>query len=128
MRKLTAILLATVMLVTLAESLAYCASGDIWLAGYLLLTLRTPTEAKALQTRVDAVQARANDLLALSNTLPKIEVRKCRCDTSIYAGGKVFLTITAADAKAGKTTVAKLAKSWADKLRTTLPKATPIQH
>jgi hypothetical protein len=124
LKKITTALLAIALLATITSSLAYAAAGDIWLAGYLLLTLKTPTEAKAFQARVDAVQLRANDLLALEANLPKIEVRSA----SIYAGGKVFLIITPADAKVAGKTVDQLAKYWAQQLRTILPKATPIKH
>ena len=128
MKKHLATSLLAVALATLTCSLAYCASGDIWLAGYHLLRLKTPMEAKALQQRVDAVQARANDLLMLSNTLPKITLRKARADYGIYADGKVFMMVTAADARAAGTSTQRLAASWAQRLRVILPKATPIQH
>lgn len=126
--KIIAALLLTVLLATLTCSIAYSAPGDIWLAGYLLLTLKTPVQAKALQQRVDAVQDRANDLLELSSTIPQIEVRKSRKETSIYAGDRVFLTVTPADARVNGTTVDKLAHLWAQRLRTILPDATPIKH
>lgn len=128
MRKLTATLLITILLTALTCSLSHAAAGDIWLAGYLLLTLKTPTEAKAFQARVDTVQLRANDLLELSDKVPSVDVKKSRGKVNIVAGGKVFLTVTAEDARAGSTTVDKLARSWAQRLRTILPKATPIQH
>ncbi len=127
MKKLIGTLLIAIVLVTLTCSLAHSAQGDIWLAGYLLLTLKSPT-GDALQQRVDAVQARANDLLMLSSTLPKITVKKTGANYSIYADKKVFLTVTAADARSYSTTTQKLANQWAHKLRVTLPKATPIKH
>lgn len=121
-------LLITVLLATLTCSLAQAAAGDIWLAGYLLLTLKTPTEAKAFQERVDTTQLRANDLLELSSKLPNVEVKKSHGNVCIFAGGKVFLTVSAADASTANTTIDKLARTWAQRLRTTLPKATPVQH
>lgn len=128
MKKLLATLLVTLLLALTACSVACSAPGDIWLAGYLLLTLKAPAQGQTLAQRTDAVQVRANDLLVLSSTLPKITVRKCGVNYSIYADKKVFLTVTAADAKMGRTTTQKLANDWAKKLRVTLPKATPIQH
>lgn len=128
MKRLTATLLITVLLAGVTCSLAYSAPGDIWLAGYLLLTLRTPTEAKAFQARVDTVQLRANGLLDLSDTLPKVEVRKKCGTTCICADNKVFLTVTPADARCCGKTVDKLAAFWAQRLRTILPDATPIKH
>lgn len=128
MKRLTVTLLITVLLAALACSFAQAADGDIWLAGYLFITLKTPDDAEAFGKRVDTVQARANDLLAASSELPKIEVKKSKGNTSIYAGGKVFMTVTAADAKVEKTTVDKLANRWAQRLRTILPEATPIKH
>ena len=128
MRKFTAILLITVLFTALTCSLAQAAAGDIWLAGYLLLTLKTPSEEKEFQKRVDTVQLRANELLELNSKLPSVDVRKHKGNVSIFAGGKVFLTVTAADARANKTTVNKLAHSWAQRLRTILPEATPVKH
>lgn len=128
MKKLTAILLTTIALATPTCSVAHSADGDIWLAGYHLLRLKTPTDAKALQQRVDVVQGRANDLLMLSSTLPKITVKKCGSNYGIYTDGKVFLMVTSADAKVGCTTTQKMANAWAHKLRVILPKATPIKH
>lgn len=128
LRKLTATLLITILLTALACSLAQAADGDIWLAGYLLLTLKTPDDAKAFQQRVDVVQQRANDLLAYSSKIPSVEVKKSGGKTIIFAGGKVFLTVTPDDARVNKTTVDKLAKSWAQRLRKILPEATPVKH
>lgn len=128
MKKLTATLLITILITALTCSFAQAAEGDIWLAGYLLLTLKTPAEAKAFQQRVDIVQLRANDLLEYSSKLPSVGVKKSRGQVNIVAGGKVFLTVTPADASVNKTTVDKLANSWAQRLRTILPKATPVQH
>lgn len=128
MKKLITTLLTTALLSALTCSLAYSAPGDIWLAGYHLLTLKTPSEAKAFEKRVDTVQLRANDLLALSDKLPKISVRKCRGQVSIYTDNKIFLTVTSADARVNGKTIPKLANYWAQQLRVILPKATPIQH
>lgn len=128
MKKLIATLLITVLLGILTCSLAYSASGDIWLAGYHLLTLKTPDNAKAFEKRVDTVQLRANDLLALNDKLPKISVRKYRGETSIFTDNKIFLTVTKADARVSGKTIAKLASYWAQRLRTILPDATPIKH
>lgn len=128
MKKLTTTPLIIILLAIITSSVAYAAPGDIWLAGYLLLTFKTPTEVKALEARVDIVQQRANDLLGLRNDLPKVEVRKAHGEVSIYADNKVFLTVTPADARASNTSVDKLANSWATRLRTILPEATPIKH
>ncbi len=128
MRKLITILLITVLLATLTCSIAQAASGDIWLAGYLLLRLKTPSDEKAFQQRVDTVQMRANELLEYSSELPKVEVKKSGGKVSIWAGKKIFLTVTADDARADKTTVDKLAHTWAQRLREILPKATPVKH
>lgn len=128
MIKLLATLLITILLATLICSVAQCAQGDIWLAGYLYITLKTPGNAKVFQQRVDTVQLRANDLLQLSATLPKITVKKAGVNYNICTDGKVFITVTPADAKAARTTSAKLSNQWAQRLRVVLPKATPIQH
>jgi len=128
MKKLVATSLITLLLTTLVCSFAYCAPGDIWLAGYLLLCLKTPNDCSALQHRVDVVQMRANDLLALSSTLPKITVKKSGANYGIYTDKKIFLTVTSADAKAGRTSAKNLANSWAQRLRKILPEATPIKH
>jgi hypothetical protein len=128
LKKLTVVLLITVLLAGLTCSLAQAAAGDIWLAGYLLLTLKTPNDAKAFQQRVDTVQLRANDLLAFSSTIPSVDVRKSGGKVSIFADNKVFLTVTADDARVNKTTVDKLARSWAQRLRKILPDATPVKH
>lgn len=128
MKKAALTLVAAILLATLACSTSYAAQGDIWLAGYHLLRLKTPADANAFQQRVDVVQSRANELLELSSKIPKVEVRKERGRTDIYAGNKVFITVTPADAKACGTTVDKLARAWAHRLRTILPEATPIKH
>lgn len=128
MKKLIVASLVTILLATLLCSFAQAAPGDVWLAGYLLLTLKTPTDASALQQRVDAVQLRANDLLELSSRLPNISVKKTGPSFGIYADKKVFLTVTASDARVSRTSTQKLANAWAKRLRTILPDATPIKH
>jgi hypothetical protein len=69
-----------------------------------------------------------NDLLAYSSKIPSVDVRKSRGKVSIFGDGKIFLTVTAADARVSNTTVDKLARLWAQRLRTILPKATPVKH
>lgn len=128
MRTILSTLLIAILLATLACSAAYSAQNDVWLAGYLLLRIKAPGEGQTLQQRVDTVQLRANDLLALSNTLPKVSVKHSRTHSTIIADGKLFMNVTAADARADGKSVQKLANYWAQRLRTILPDATPIKH
>jgi hypothetical protein len=126
MRRVVVIIVATALLAAFACPLAWSQqSGDIWLSGFLVLRIRTPAGGYSIDERVNAVQSRANNLLQLGKGVPKVVVAKAGTDAVIYAGGRLFITVTPADAKANDTTPLQLAAVWAQRLRTILPKASP---
>ncbi len=126
MRRVVIITVVTALLAAFAGSLAWSQErGDIWLSGYLLLRIRTAAGGYSVEERVNAIQARANNLLRLGQSVPVVTVTTAGRDAVIFAGGKLFITVTPADAKANGTTPERLAEVWAQRLRSILPKASP---
>lgn len=128
MRKRIAIAGAIALLAVLACSLSTsAATGDVWLGGYFLLRIRTAAGGFTVDQRVEALQARANNLLKESETVPAVTLKRSGSDVSIYANGNLFITVTAQDARANGTTTEALAAKWAERLRSLLPRAVPIK-
>ena len=118
------LLVASLVLAMLPGSVAsLAASGDIWLADFYLFRVRTAAGGYTIDQRADALQIRANDLLQVERQIPPVTLGKAGSDVNIYAGCKLFVTVTTADAIANDTTVDHLAKMWAQRLRMTLPLA-----
>ncbi len=117
------------MLATIVSSVAQCQQcGEVWLTNFLLLRIRCAAGGCSVEQRADAIQQRANDLLALGKGIPQVTVKKTGADANIYTNKCLFMTVTAADGKAANTTAVKLANTWAQRLRTILPQATPEIH
>lgn len=128
MKRLIAIAVSTVLLATLACSVARSEqNGDIWLSGFLLLRIRTAAGGYTVDRRVNEIQIRANNLLQMGKDIPAITVSKAGKDVNIYANTTLFMTVTAADAKANSTTTQSLANTWAQRLRTILPQAKAVE-
>lgn len=129
MKRVLAIAVSVIMLAAIASSIAQCEqSGEVWLTNFLLLRIRCAAGGCSAVQRADAIQQRANDLLALGKGIPKVTVKKSGADANIYTNKTLFMTVTAADGKTAKTTSVKLANIWAQRLRTILPQATPEKH
>ena len=116
------LIVAAIFLTVLACSTVWPAgTGEVWLGNSLVLRVRCPAAGYTIDQRVNALQLRANDLLEAGKDIPTITVRKSGKDASVYAGDKLFVTVTTADAQANGTTTQKLANIWAARLRTILP-------
>jgi hypothetical protein len=125
-KRLIAIAAVTIVLATLACSIARCeGSGEVYLGGFLLLRIRCAAGGYTVDQRVSALQMRANDLLELGKRTSAVTVKRSGADACIYADRTLFLTVTSADAQANGTTPESLANTWAQRLRTILPQATP---
>lgn len=126
MKRLVAIAAVTVLLATLACSIARAQGmGEVYLGGFLLLRVRCAAGGYTVDQRVSALQMRANDLLQLGRGIAIVSVKKSGKDACIYSDADLFMTVTPADARASGTTTESLARTWAQRLRTILPQATP---
>ena len=115
-----------VLITLLACSVAWSSdSQDVTIGDYLLLRVRCPAGGYSIDQRVAALQQRANDLLRGGKTTMTITVSKSGNDAIIYTDGTLFMTVTQADAKANGTTTDNLANTWAQRLQSRFPKATP---
>lgn len=127
--KILTIVCAAVLLVAIVSSSALCAEEDtVYLGGFMLLRIRTAAGGFSAAQRVNALQSRANNLLELGKGIPKITTVRVGKDVNIYTGRSLFITVTQADARSNHTTTDGLAATWAQRLRTILPQATPEKH
>jgi hypothetical protein len=116
----------TILLATLASSVASSqGTREVRLGNDLLLRVRCAAGGYTIDERTDALQLRANNLLKADKQYSTFTVRKAGGDSNIYADDTFFMTVTPADAKANGTTSAKLANSWAERLRVIFPRSTP---
>jgi len=98
------------------------AETDVPLGGYWLFPIRCAAGGLTAEQRAEAIGKRAAALLELNNPAAlNIRIVRLGEQANIYAGGKLFATVNPCDARANKTTVMKLAKTWAERLRTTYP-------
>ena len=125
MKRLIAIGTITILLGALACSIGLSqGTGQVWLGGFPLLRIRCAAGGYTIDQRVDALQARANNLLELENGVSAVTVRKSGADAIIYTDSTLFVTVTTADARANASTTEELASIWAQRLRANLPQAT----
>lgn len=103
--------------------------GNVMMANILLFRIRCPASGYSVQERADAVQRRLNDLIVAGgidmNTVKIVTVNNT---TAIYAGGRLLVTVSECDARANKTTVAKLARRWTDRFKKIYPMIIPPRH
>lgn len=127
MKKRALIATAVTLLVALSCSIAWSqsSSGEVYLAGFMLLRIRCGAGPYTLEDRVSKLQHRANDLLELGKHVTAFTVKKTGSDVAIYADKDIFLTVAPGDAKANGTTVGSLAQTWAQRIREIYPQATP---
>lgn len=96
------------------------------LAGHELFYLRATVGGFTPRQRWAILQRRIVKILSQPDYAKQsVTVAKKGRDATISVGKTLFITVTHTDATVNKTTVAKLAKAWADKLRTALPLASP---
>ena len=125
MKKHITIAVFTILLAALACSVAWSeGTREVRLGNYLLLRVRCPAGGYTIDERVNALQLRANDLLADGRNVSAFTVRKAGTDSNIYADNTLFMTVGIADAKANGTTSEKLANIWAERLRSIYPIST----
>lgn len=126
MKRLVAIGTVAILLAALVCSVVVSeTTGEIWLGGYMLLKIRCAAGGYTIEQRVEALQARANNLLELYHEVSAVTVRMAGSDAVISTDGRLFITVTAADAKANGTTPQALAGIWAQRLRANLAHVTP---
>lgn len=119
-----AFVIASLVLAVLPGSIAALAApGDIWLSDFFLFRVRTAASGFTLEQRANEIQIRANDLLQNERQIPPVTLAKVGNDVNIYAGCRLFVTVTPADAAVNGTNVDQLAEMWAQRLRMTLPRA-----
>ncbi len=124
MRKKTTILFsfAVSVLLGLSGSAFAAQSGDISLAGKVVMRLRVGAGGLSLEERAALVQARLIDLLSVTDlSSSDIGVRPTRYGPTIYVRGRKFLTVDKETATASGTTPDLLAASWAKRLAQVLP-------
>lgn len=128
MQQRIAIIFAVAIVVVLACSIASpAATGDVWLGSHLLLRIRTAAGGYSIEQRVDAIQLRANNLLQEDKVVSAVTVQKSGYDANIYTDGELFMTVTAADARANGTTVEALANQWAQRIKRILPQVSQVK-
>lgn len=126
MKKRSVVAIAVALLVVLSCSIARSeSSGEVYLAGFLLLRIRCGAGPYTLEERTSKLQHRANSLLELGKHVSEFTVKKTGKDVAIYADKEIFLTVAPGDAKANSTTVERLAQTWAQRIREIYPQATP---
>ena len=116
-------LLVASLILAMLPIASLAAPGDIWLADSYLFKVRTAAGGYTIDQRADELQARANDLLQVERQIPPVSLETAGNDVNIYAGCKLFATVTAADASVNNTTVGSLAAIWAHRLEAALPQA-----
>ena len=124
MRKKTTIqfLLAASALLGLMGTASAAQSGDISLAGQVVMRLRVGAGGLSLDERTALVQQRLIDLLSVTDLSGSdVGVRPTRYGPTIYVRGRKFLTVDKETASASGTTPDLLAASWSKRLAQVLP-------
>lgn len=125
MNKLIATVAAILILGAITPVLA-AEPGDIMMVGFLWMRVRCPAAGYTAQQRVDTIQARVNDLLVIGGIdLSTVKVVPEGRDASIYANGKLLVTVDECTARANQTTPILLANVWANRFKEIYPQVVP---
>lgn len=96
------------------------------LGGKEVFYIRASAAGYSPKQRWEILQRRIVQILKAPNAVSQpVEVAKKGRDATITIGGKLLITATLHDARVNKTTVSKLADTWAKKVREVLPLADP---
>jgi peptidylprolyl isomerase len=120
---MTTLFASTALVLLGVSGTAFAAqSGDISLAGEVVMRLRVGAGGLSLEERAALIQARLIDLLSVTDlSSSDVGVRPTRYGPTIYVRGRKFLTVDKETATASGTTPDLLAASWSKRLAQVLP-------
>ncbi len=103
--------------------------ADISINNYLFLRIRTPAAGFTVDQRRLLLEQRLVEIVSTENTgNPPVRVGNIRGKPTIYVGKVQLITVYPRDADANKTTMAKLAAQWAERIRKGLIQVGPARH
>lgn len=115
----------TAVAVCVAVSILPAFAADVSFGGKTLFSIKAQCGGKTPDQRVNDVEARLIDVLGETSIKDKdVIVKKDKLATKIYVKNHYLVDVTAEDAKANKTTVEKLARTW----RAAIAKQLPSMH
>lgn len=106
---------------------AFTMSEKVVVSNQLIAIARVPAGGMSADQRINAVNERLAYILGYEPLAPKDITAVSYCDGSrgIMVGNRLLITVTAADAQANNTTIAKLTRVWLTRAREALPQARP---
>lgn len=126
--RLVAVVAALAALAPVAHAQATDPGADWAVAGRIVFRVRAAYKDMSPERRVEEMDFRLNEILSKQDRAigaADITLVQARGSASILVCGDLLVTVTAADAAANKTTVAKLAQVWLANVRKTVPLVTP---
>lgn len=124
-----ALLAACTALAPAARAQAPADPGADWaVAGRVVFRIRAAYKEMSPERRVEELDYRLNEILSKQDRAigaADITLTQSKGSAGILVLGDLLVTVTAADAAANKTTVAKLGQVWLANIRKTVPLVTP---
>jgi hypothetical protein len=128
-KRLALTMFAVAVFVTVFASYAgaFTMSQRVVVSGQLIAIARVPAGGYSADERINQVNERLAYILGYEPLAPRYIHVRAMCDGSraIMVGDRLLITVTAADARANNTTIARLTEVWLARAREAIPQARP---